>query len=174
MAKLLVIEGRNAGAEYAIPPGKPVIKLGRSKTSDIQVLDPQASRNHAEIALLEGRFMLRDLGSANGTYYRNMKLVGTIELRPDSRFRIGGTVYELLTEPGEVPAVALPLPADSLEIIPPEAVKQQRKQADAIIAAQENVVPVDGSTPLPSKLKAVKPVTPRDPSEGDLPSLEQL
>ncbi len=34
----------------------------------IRINDPSASRLHAELIIINGRFFLRDLGSANGTY----------------------------------------------------------------------------------------------------------
>jgi predicted component of type VI protein secretion system len=167
MAKLLVREGKNAGTAYIIPPGRTLVILGRRKESDIQVLDNQASRSHAEIRRVEGRFMIRDLGSANGTYFKNMKLVGTIELRPESKFRIGGTVYQFFPDPGEIPDQAMRMRADALEILPPEAIAQQRKRAKAMAAANEQGVDVNGSTPLQSPINALE--TPSKSDQSDEP-----
>jgi hypothetical protein len=156
MAKLVVREGRNAGAEHPIPPDKQVFVLGRRSDGDAQVFDPQASRNHAEISRDGRRFMVRDLGSSNGTFYKNMKLKGKIELRPGSKFRIGNTVYEFLADPDEVPEDVLPFPGDALEIIPPSALEQQRSRSGTAVVASRQAVPMDGATPLPSQMPAMK------------------
>jgi pSer/pThr/pTyr-binding forkhead associated (FHA) protein len=42
--------------------------IGRIDTADLQIDSTRVSRQHAQIALENGRFMLRDLGSTNGTY----------------------------------------------------------------------------------------------------------
>lgn len=46
---------------------KPVLRIGRGSTSDLQVEDQRASRHHAEIVLRGDKFVLSDQ-SSNGTY----------------------------------------------------------------------------------------------------------
>ena len=60
--------GEDAGREVALDDERPVV-LGRQRGSDIVLRDPRVSRRHAELRpLAGGRALLRDLGSANGTW----------------------------------------------------------------------------------------------------------
>ncbi len=42
--------------------------VGRALTSDIPIADPTISRRHAEVSVVEGKVVVRDLGSSNGTF----------------------------------------------------------------------------------------------------------
>jgi pSer/pThr/pTyr-binding forkhead associated (FHA) protein len=67
--------------------GEPVL-LGRSRSCDLALRSPDASRRHAEIALEGGDWMLRDLDSTNGTFV-NGERVTRRALRPGDRIEIG-------------------------------------------------------------------------------------
>jgi len=74
---------------YPLEPG--AITLGRSTSSDIQIIDKRASRQHVEVRLEDGQVILRDLESKNGTFVNGDRLEGEIELNNGDRFRIGDT-----------------------------------------------------------------------------------
>lgn len=60
--------GEDAGQEVVLAPGRALV-LGRQRGCDVVLRDPRASRRHAELRpLAGGRYLLRDLGSANGTW----------------------------------------------------------------------------------------------------------
>jgi pSer/pThr/pTyr-binding forkhead associated (FHA) protein/NADPH-dependent 2,4-dienoyl-CoA reductase/sulfur reductase-like enzyme len=59
-----------------------VISIGRDPAADISLRDPAVSGTHAQIAELDGRLYLRDLGSRNGTY-ANRRLVSEPHLLQD-------------------------------------------------------------------------------------------
>ncbi len=77
---------------------KPRYTLGRSVRADIMVPDSFASRIHAALQQDGQTYILEDLHSANGTYYRGQRLVQPIRLHPGERFRIGETELELVPE----------------------------------------------------------------------------
>lgn len=66
VAMLLVQEGNSPKTQW--PLSKPTMIVGRENDSDIQIDDRQVSRRHAEIIQTDEGYMLRDLGSKNGTY----------------------------------------------------------------------------------------------------------
>src|SRR4028119_1747125 len=70
--------------------------IGRSTRSDICIPDPFASRVHAELRREGDRFILQDLGSANGTRFNGQPLTGEIPIDTGDRFQIGETVFEFL------------------------------------------------------------------------------
>ncbi len=101
MAKLVIREGARAGSEYVFPPRATNILLGRSAASDLQVLDPQSSRRHAEITIDGARFTLRDLGSSNGTMLNGRRIEGAGEITYGDRIQIGAWEIELVDDSAE-------------------------------------------------------------------------
>lgn len=103
MAKLVVREGRNVGAEYKIPEDRDRIVLGRKGTCDFQVLDPKASREHTEIRREEEKLFLRDLGSRNSTVLNGQPALGEVELEFGDLIKIGDTVLEVVDDTAAEP-----------------------------------------------------------------------
>jgi pSer/pThr/pTyr-binding forkhead associated (FHA) protein len=63
---LVVTRGPNAGSRMALT--KPVTTVGRHPDSDIFLDDITVSRRHAEVQRVSTGFVVRDVGSLNGTY----------------------------------------------------------------------------------------------------------
>ena len=63
---LVVTRGPNAGSRLALT--QPVTTVGRHPDSDIFLDDITVSRRHAELQRVESGFVVRDVGSLNGTY----------------------------------------------------------------------------------------------------------
>jgi pSer/pThr/pTyr-binding forkhead associated (FHA) protein len=63
---LVVTRGPNAGSRLALT--KPVTTVGRHPDSDIFLDDITVSRRHAEVQRVATGFVVRDVGSLNGTY----------------------------------------------------------------------------------------------------------
>jgi len=53
--------------------GRPMI-VGRAPTSDIPIIDPTISRRHAELHATDKGFLIRDLGSSNGTFVNGSRI----------------------------------------------------------------------------------------------------
>lgn len=75
----------------------PLITLGRATECTVPIKDRYLSRKHAEIAFAEGAWIVRDLGSVNGTMLNGMKINGTLPLRPGDRITLGDS--EVVFEP---------------------------------------------------------------------------
>lgn len=90
MAKLIIRTGAQMGMEF--PADQPVVRLGRGSGNDITLQDSQSSRHHAEITQQGGRTFIRDLGSTNGTFVNDERVIGSQPLQPGDRVRIGDTV----------------------------------------------------------------------------------
>jgi pSer/pThr/pTyr-binding forkhead associated (FHA) protein len=65
------------------------VTVGRSPDADIQLVHPLVSRYHAELSVQDGRLVIRDLGSRNGTVV-NDELV-----RSDVRFAAGEATLQI-------------------------------------------------------------------------------
>jgi serine phosphatase RsbU (regulator of sigma subunit) len=71
------------------------LTIGRSARNDICVPDPFASRIHAEVRHENDEYVLRDLDSANGTFYNEARISKPVALAFGVAVRIGETVLEL-------------------------------------------------------------------------------
>jgi len=68
--------------------------LGRSPGCELVFADDTVSRRHAELRCDEGRWMLRDLGSSNGTWV-NGRRVMEAEVAPGDEVQLGGLELRL-------------------------------------------------------------------------------
>lgn len=89
MISLQVVAGPDAGRTHLLPDGEPQL-LGRS-TEALGSSDPSVSRRHAEITPSGGKWYLRDLRSANGTWLNGQRVEGRAELRTGDTIRCGDT-----------------------------------------------------------------------------------
>lgn len=80
--------GEGEGQWFEI--GTDDVVLGRDSDCDITLQDPRASRRHAEVSPRDGRYILKDLGSTNGTRLGS-RLVTEAPLSDGDKFFIGGT-----------------------------------------------------------------------------------
>jgi RNA polymerase primary sigma factor len=100
---LRILTGREAGQH--VPLAGRVV-LGRAEDCALRVLDEAASRRHAEVDVVDGRALLRDLGSTNGTRL-NGGLVREAALADGDIIRIGSAeIAFLATAEAERPTVA--------------------------------------------------------------------
>jgi pSer/pThr/pTyr-binding forkhead associated (FHA) protein len=85
-ALLVVQRGPNAGARFLLDAERTT--AGRHPGSDIFLDDVTVSRKHAEFVRREGQFVVRDVGSLNGTYVRRDRIDEAV-LRDGDEVQIG-------------------------------------------------------------------------------------
>jgi len=141
-AKLVVVGGEIKTAEIKL---KLPSSIGRGRGTTIMLPHPLVSRQHCELFEANGKLMVRDLGSLNGTFVNNERIteapiasgelltVGTVTFR---------AVYDDVTDNGPPPGVA---PATSAKnspartsapsetpSVPPNAAKTVRVFSDPV------------------------------------------
>ncbi len=89
-ARLRVVSGPDAGREIEI--GKASAYVGRSKVNDLVMADKSISGTHFEIAVEEGGYLLRDLGSTNGVTADGLRLREAY-LKPGCSFSAGNSKF---------------------------------------------------------------------------------
>lgn len=87
---LMVRSGPQAGQRFVLDA--PLTKLGRHPDSEISLDDISVSRRHAEIERQSTEYVLRDVGSMNGTYVNQKRVDGVVLQQGDEilvgRFRL--------------------------------------------------------------------------------------
>jgi signal transduction histidine kinase len=94
---LFVIQGRDQGTRYRLD--EPTVTVGRGRSNSVQLHDTEVSREHAEFHRRGDVFILRDLGSSNGTFV-NGRQVSECELASGDQVQFGRTLmlYTGVTE----------------------------------------------------------------------------
>ena len=91
--KLVVTEGPLSGT--SLPLRSQGTLIGRSPECALVLDDDYASGRHARIFEEEGRWLVEDLGSTNGTFVDNRRITAPTPLELGTTLRIGRTVVEL-------------------------------------------------------------------------------
>lgn len=90
--KLVVASGKLAGKLVPIPGPKFVI--GRAADCQLRPNSDQIAPHHCEVAIEEGRVLLRDLQSEHGTVVNGQKIL-SCELKNGDRVRVGPLDFEV-------------------------------------------------------------------------------
>lgn len=95
---LVVKRGPNVGSRFTLDAD--LVRAGRHPESDIFLDDITVSRRHAEIAREGGGYVVRDVGSLNGTYL-NRERVESAPLTDGDELQIGTFKLVFLTGRGD-------------------------------------------------------------------------
>lgn len=85
-AMLLMVEGPSPGKRIFLE--KPVLLIGRDEDCDVVVPDRRVSRKHASISLQGEGYILKDLGSRNGTFINGQELQGARALQDGDEIQL--------------------------------------------------------------------------------------
>ncbi|MFN9813589.1 MAG: adenylate/guanylate cyclase domain-containing protein [Deltaproteobacteria bacterium] len=129
--------------------------LGRHPNNTVQVLDRIVSKEHCHVDFVDGRFVLRDLGSLNGTFI-NGERVSERVLNPGDEITLGST--RILFDGEGAVRSGRPIPAGygigsgvggppSAPMVPP-------------VASSAAFVPPNGPPPSPPTAAGTAPVGP--------------
>ncbi|QAY72594.1 FHA domain-containing protein [Agromyces protaetiae] len=91
--KLVITSGGKSGAEF--PLGRDEITIGRSSDSAIIIRDDYTSTHHARLMLWNGRWMIQDLDSTNGTYLDGARVTVPTPIPLGATVKVGATTFEL-------------------------------------------------------------------------------
>ena len=91
--RLVITSGARAGAEF--PLGRDEITIGRSSDSAIIIRDDYTSTHHARLMLWNGRWMIQDLDSTNGTFLNGSRVTVPTPIPLGATVKVGATTFEL-------------------------------------------------------------------------------
>lgn len=78
-------------ADREIPLSRTAVIFGRDQSADVQILEPEVSRNHARLEIARDKVQIEDLGSKNGTRVNDQGIAGRHELSSGDVIEIGAT-----------------------------------------------------------------------------------
>ncbi|MFW5415453.1 FHA domain-containing protein [Nocardiopsis sp. CNT-189] len=90
---LVVTKGSLAGTSLDLT-SQPIV-IGRAKDCTLVISDDYASGRHARVFSDQGKWIVEDLGSTNGTYLGQQRLTHPQPISAGQPIRIGKTVLEL-------------------------------------------------------------------------------
>jgi pSer/pThr/pTyr-binding forkhead associated (FHA) protein len=140
-----VRRGPDAGLQFAIT--EPMVTVGRHRSCDIQVNDPEVSRQHARITWSGTGYAVEDLGSINGTFVNGERISAPRALKNGDLLRLGKVELAL--------QVAEPVPADEMPTMAGVAAPPAREP----VAPPARVPPPE---PLPVRAPPPEPLPARE------------
>ena len=130
----MILKG-SAGDVTEFPLGENNV-LGRSTTASVRLADREVSRKHTQIDKEGDDYVLRDLGSSNGTFLNGKRIFGPTTMKDGDEVVIGTSKLEFrLGRSGAKPKNA--------EIVHDEDVKKELEGVVARVGAKANFAPVD-------------------------------
>lgn len=86
LADLTIIRGPLAGEQFTLD--QPEITIGRDPSCEVFLNDRTVSRHHAHLTLRDGKAVIEDLGSLNGTWVDGA-IISTATLHSGSTIQVG-------------------------------------------------------------------------------------
>jgi len=119
-ASLVMFKADGERREFPLTKSETVV--GRKNTCDLRIPLSSVSRQHFKVLMEDETLKLRDLGSSNGTYHNDERVLEA-ELNPGDQIRVGPVTFIVTIdgEPSEVDIVKTVLPQDTGEIEAPAA-----------------------------------------------------
>ena len=93
---LKIIGGKNDGREIKI--SVPEFVSGRGDTSHLKPSSDLVSRRHCSIKVVDGKVIVSDMGSRNGTFVNGEQLKGEHIAKPGDRVRVGRLQFEMVID----------------------------------------------------------------------------
>ncbi len=101
MPKLVIQSGKLAGKQLVIPSKE--VLIGRDEGCYIRMGSPEISRKHCSLRTTPEGIRVADLGSSNGTWVNDARIVGPTILKPGDYLRVGPALFQV--EGQKLPAI---------------------------------------------------------------------
>jgi hypothetical protein len=171
--KIMYLNGTLTGQTLELPPGGATI--GRECDNTIQIPMGGVSRYHAKIEQdVAGNWLIRDLGSTNGTQVDDMPVNGAAMLAPGSVITIGDQLLRCMDSasaqsaaPAAPPVQPAPQPQAATQSQPTFFFRPQNATSNTPIQEQPNPAPVPQTvSPAPAPTAPAPSITEAEISRG--------
>jgi len=93
-ASLTMLTGKHAGRVVPLFPQVPML-IGRNDDCNIRLRTDLVSRHHCTIEYTQPEWLVRDLGSSNGTFVNGTRVIGLTALSNGDRLSIGPIHFQV-------------------------------------------------------------------------------
>src|SRR5690349_12528952 len=112
-----IIIQEKGGEQRRMVFNKPEVTIGRVQGNDIVLPKGNVSKRHARIVLKDGKFIIVDLKSTNGTYVNGRKITSPLVVKAGDKIYIGDFILTL-DEAGAVAGASPSQPAPPPDFAP--------------------------------------------------------
>jgi pilus assembly protein CpaF len=164
-SRLIVRRGKSPQSEYAL--SEQAVILGREAINDIMLQELEISRRHASITFVDGRHIIDDLDSTNGTFVNGRRISTPITLRDGDVIDLGDTVslvYSGPTQPDDATLVELEGAIVGVEAVEPSSepdLAQYQPPPEVPQFSQQHAPPA----PAPTWEVSESSLSPADPAQ---------
>jgi len=178
MAMFSVIISEKGGAERREAFDRTEINVGRVQGNDLMLPKGNVSKRHARLLFRDGRFIVTDLKSTNGTYVNGRKIAQATIVREGDKIYIGDFVLRIEAAPGtnlsasdpprpEEPALRDPTPQPLREASPPPIRDASPPPVDPPSSSNEKILARSGSPPRADGITRGQDIVSHFPLEHD-------
>jgi pSer/pThr/pTyr-binding forkhead associated (FHA) protein len=148
-AKLVMFKAGGDRREFTLSPRRTLI--GRKTDCDIRIPLTEVSRHHVELVVEGSKVVLRDLGSANGTFVNNKRIEKSTALAAGDHVVIGPVVFTLQVDgkPKEIRPVKTKIHRQKPASVAPEP-PAGKKSAAAPQSVDDELDPISALEALAS------------------------
>ena len=143
-----IIIQEKGGEQRRMVFNKPEVTIGRVQGNDIVLPKGNVSKRHARIVLKDGKFIIVDLKSTNGTYVNGRKITSPLVVKDSDKIYVGDFIIgvdEAGDQAGDGPSeTTTSPPGEPRNQAPPEIRPPRPTEAQ----------------PMPSPLAAMAPLSP--------------
>jgi EAL domain-containing protein (putative c-di-GMP-specific phosphodiesterase class I) len=94
---LILSSSESGEQQYLVVSTSPFL-VGRADGNDLRIPHPEVSGQHAELALQNGTWRLKDLGSTNGTFVNGVRILSAVPLCGGEILHFGPVSYRVVNE----------------------------------------------------------------------------
>ncbi len=117
-----ILVNEKGGESKRLEFDKPEVTIGRVQGNDIILPKGNVSKRHSRIVLKDGKFIIVDLKSTNGTYVNGRKITSPLVVKNTDKVYIGDFILSI-EEPGAAAADPEPAPPPRAQVAPPQPTK---------------------------------------------------
>jgi pilus assembly protein CpaF len=133
-----IVVNEKGGDQKRLEFDRPEVTIGRVQGNDIILPKGNVSKRHSRIVLKDGKFIIVDLKSTNGTYVNGRKITSPLVVKGSDKIYIGDFILSI-EELGAAAAADEPAaaPRKPTPTIPPPPPRRAQPEAEASPAAAD-------------------------------------